>query len=181
MNITVKDIAALSPEEKRALLARALQKKATRSQTFPLSFAQQRLWFIDQMEGGSPFYNIPIALRLNGLLNFVAMEKALKETIRRHESLRTTFTSENNQPVQVIAPAPDFSLRIEDLREIAAHERLSHAKRLIVEQTQRPFNLSEEMLLRAKLLRLDEQDHVLVVVMHHIVSDGWSMGVMIEE
>jgi amino acid adenylation domain-containing protein len=147
----------------------------------PLSFAQQRLWFIDRLESGSAFYNIPAAVRLDGLLNTEALERSLNEIVRRHESLRTTFSDSGGLPVQIIAPSLNLALPIFDLRDLSEDERASRTRELISEEFWRPFDLTRGPLIRASLLRIDEQEHILTVCMHHIISDGWSIGVFIDE
>ena len=152
-----------------------------RRQPLPLSFAQQRLWFLDQLEPGSAFYNVPAAVRLSGRLEVAALERSLSEVVRRHESLRTTFAEADGQPVQVIHPPTPLALHVEDLRCLDAAECEAEARRLATEEAQQPFDLSTGPLLRARLLRLAEHEHVLLFTMHHIVSDGWSMGVLVRE
>jgi amino acid adenylation domain-containing protein len=156
-------------------------KRAERSGELPLSFAQQRLWFIDQFEPGSPFYNVSAAMRLKGMLDVAALAQTLNEVVRRHDSLRTTFSTVDGQPVQVIAPALELKLDEHDLRHVPAPERDAEARRLAVEEAKRPFDLARGPLLRVKLLRLGPEEHVASLTMHHIVSDGWSMGVLIRE
>ncbi|HIP97138.1 MAG TPA: non-ribosomal peptide synthetase, partial [Anaerolineae bacterium] len=148
---------------------------------FPVSFAQQRLWFLDQFEPGSPFYNIPSAVRLTGKLDVVALERTLNEIVRRHESLRTTFATINGDPVQVISPSLTLPLPVIDLRDLPQAEREAEALRLATGEAMRPFNLTQGPLLRGTLLRLDEEEHIVLLTMHHIISDGWSMGVFIGE
>ena len=147
----------------------------------PLSFAQQRLWFLDQYEPNSSVYNIPSALRLKGSLDIAALEQSLNEIVRRHESLRTTFLAVDGEPVQLIAPALRMSVPITDLTHHSASDREHEAQRLATEQAREPFDLSQGPLLRVLLLCLGEDDHVLVLSMHHIVSDGWSRGVFYRE
>ncbi|MCP3105513.1 amino acid adenylation domain-containing protein, partial [Myxococcus sp. K15C18031901] len=147
----------------------------------PLSFAQQRLWFLDRLEPGSALYNIPLAVRLEGALDEAALEKSLGEVVRRHEALRTSFEEVEGQPVQRIHPARAFELRVEDLREVPAEQRQQEARARMGEEARRPFELSGELMMRALLLRLEEREHVLVVNMHHIASDGWSVGVLSRE
>src|SRR5262249_27923257 len=141
----------------------------------PLSFAQQRLWFIDQLDGGSATYNISTAVRLNGVLDVAALERALSEVVRRHEALRTTFPTVDGLPVQRIAEPQALHLPLVDVSEPGAVERLA------TEEAQRPFDLSVGPLLRVQLLRVSEEEHVVLVTMHHIVSDGWSMGLLVRE
>ncbi|HEX8903934.1 MAG TPA: condensation domain-containing protein, partial [Longimicrobiaceae bacterium] len=147
----------------------------------PLSFAQERLWFLDRMEPESSLYNIPAALRLTGALDAAALERALGQIVRRHEALRTTFREAAGGPVQVIAPAGDFILPIEDLSSLPEPEREEEMRRRATEDAVRPFDLSAGPLFRARLLRLGDEDHVLLISMHHVVSDGWSIGVLFRE
>ncbi|RYZ33857.1 MAG: non-ribosomal peptide synthetase, partial [Myxococcaceae bacterium] len=146
-----------------------------------LSFAQQRLWFIDQLEPGTALYNIPVAVRLEGTLRQEVLEQALREVVRRHEALRTTFTEANGQALQVIHPGSDLSLDAVDLSGLEAGARKEEARRQLGNEMQRPFNLHTGPLVRARLVRLGDQEHVLVLTMHHIVSDGWSLGVLVRE
>jgi amino acid adenylation domain-containing protein len=148
---------------------------------FPTSFAQQRLWFLDQLEPGSPFYNVPAAVRLKGSLSDDALERSLYEIIRRHETLRTSFAEIDGQPMQIIAPEINWRLERRDLREMSEGSREAEAQRLATEEARRPFDLTRAPLLRAALLRLDEDEHMLLLTMHHIISDGWSLGVFIHE
>jgi acyl carrier protein len=155
--------------------------RGLRNDDLPLSFAQQRLWFVDQLESGSAFYNIPAAVRLDGPLNTEALEQSLNEIVRRHESLRTTFSDSGGPPVQIIAPSLNLALPVFDLRDLSEDERASKTRELITEEFWRPFDLTRGPLMRASLLRVNEQEHILAVCMHHIVSDGWSIGVFIDE
>ncbi|HEU4880987.1 MAG TPA: condensation domain-containing protein, partial [Longimicrobium sp.] len=152
-----------------------------RTGALPLSFAQERLWFIDRMEPGSATYNIPAALRLTGALDERALERALGEIVRRHEALRITFGEVDGSPVQVIAPFDGFALPVEDLSGLGDADREAAAKRRAGDEASHAFDLSAGPLFRAALLRLGEEDHVLLLTMHHIVSDGWSMGVLFRE
>ena len=154
---------------------------ASRDKELPLSFAQERLWFLDQLEPGNPFYNTPLALRLRGPLDTDALERSLNEVVRRHEALRTTFATADGQPVQLIAPSLTILLPVLDLRPLAEVERSAEVKRLADEEAQRVFDLARGPLLRATLLRLGQEEHVILLTMHHIISDGWSMGVLIRE
>jgi amino acid adenylation domain-containing protein len=153
----------------------------SRNQNLPLSFAQQRLWFLDQLVPNNPFYNVPAALRLTGSLDLEALEQTFNEIVRRHEALRTTIVMVEGQPVQAIAPNIKISLPLIDLQELPAAEREKEAQRITTQEAQHPFNLSTDPLLRVRLLRLDETEHILLLNMHHIVSDGWSIGVLIRE
>ncbi|MEQ8997811.1 MAG: amino acid adenylation domain-containing protein [Coleofasciculus sp. B1-GNL1-01] len=153
----------------------------SREGNLPLSFAQQRLWFLDQMEPGNPLYNIPRAVRLEGSLNVAALEQSFNEIVRRHEALRTTFKTVDGQPVQVIAPTPRLTLPILDWRQLRDDEREAEVLRLADEERERPFDLDKDPLLRITLVRLDEAEYVALLTMHHIVSDAWSTGILIRE
>lgn len=146
-----------------------------------LSFAQQRSWFLDQLTPQNPFYNMPKAMRLTGQLNGSALKQALSEIIRRHETLRTAFASINGKPVSIVAPELSLELPLIDLQTWPTSERESEAQRLLILEGRRPFDLTHGPLIRAILLRLDKEEHILLLTMHHIVSDGWSTGVLLRE
>jgi acyl carrier protein len=156
-------------------------ERAERGGSMPLSFAQQRLWFLNRLEPESAFYHCPVALRLRGALDTAALGRTLREIIRRHEVLRTSFAEVGGRPAQSISPASNFALPLEDLSHLEAEEREQEARRLARREAEHPFDLSAGPLLRARLLRLSEEEHVAVFTMHHIVSDGWSMGVLVRE
>ena len=155
--------------------------RVSRDASLPLSFAQQRLWFLHELEPTSSFYNVPIAVRLRGRLQIDAMQRALNEIVQRHESLRTSFPTIEAQAVQSIAPTLVLELPLIDLSTLPPDEREHEAQQRATEAARMPFKLATGPLVRASLLRLDAEDHVLLVTMHHIVSDGWSMGVLIKE
>lgn len=148
---------------------------------FPTSYAQQRLWFLDQFAPNSPFYNIPSAVRFKGKLNVAALEQSINEIIRRHETLRTTFATVDGQPVQVINPSATIDMPKVDLLHLPSDQKLAEAIRLATLDARTPFDLSQGPLIRVTLLQLDQQDHIVLLNMHHIISDGWSMGVLIRE
>ncbi|MET0400642.1 MAG: amino acid adenylation domain-containing protein, partial [Longimicrobiaceae bacterium] len=152
-----------------------------RTGPLPLSFAQQRLWVVDRLEPGSAAYNMPFALRLSGELDTAALRASLDMLVARHETLRTTFSEQGGVPVQVIHPAAPVALRELDLRDLPEADREAEAERLASDEALRPFDLARGPLLRSTLLRVDEEDHVLLFNMHHIVSDGWSMQVLVRE
>ncbi|MEW5926736.1 MAG: amino acid adenylation domain-containing protein [Gemmatimonadota bacterium] len=152
-----------------------------RTGPLPLSLAQERLWFLARLEPGSTTYNMPFALRLSGGLEVAALERALGEIVRRHETLRTTFAEVDGSPVQVIAPFGGYALPVEELSVPDGDEREAAVKGRAVEEAARPFDLAQGPLFRATLLRLADEDHVLLLGMHHIVSDGWSMDVLFRE
>ncbi|WP_375509333.1 condensation domain-containing protein [uncultured Nostoc sp.] len=188
-------IADLSPEKLKLLVQRLNNKKGEillRSQTqivpqsrelnsFPLSFAQQRLWFLDQLQPGNSAYNISVPMRLEGWLNVAALEQSFKEVVKRHEVLRTTFTVVDGQPLQVIAPSLRFTLPVVDLQELPQNQREAEVLRLASEEAQQPFDLARGPLLRATLLQLAAAEYALLLTMHHIVADGWAIGVLIHE
>jgi aspartate racemase len=150
--------------------------------TAPLSFAQQRLWFFHQLEPESPLYNISTAVRLRGRLNHEALQKALTAIVGRHESLRARFVSEEGNPGQIIDPPPStLKLSVLDLSGRPPAQREATIDRILQTEASRPFNLSTDLMLRAVLGKLDETDHVLLLAMHHIASDGWSLGVLFRE
>ncbi|HEY7616688.1 MAG TPA: condensation domain-containing protein, partial [Terriglobales bacterium] len=155
--------------------------KADRGKKLPLSFAQQRLWFMDQLDPNKPLYNIPRAFRLTGALDVKALERSLNEVVRRHESLRTTFSTEDNEPIQVIAPTLNVELPITDLSQLSPETRETEAQRLMAEEGFRPFDLAQGPVFRTSLLRLSERDHILLLNVHHIVSDRWSIDVFTHE
>jgi amino acid adenylation domain-containing protein len=185
----------LSPE-RQALLAIRLGKRSKKNSpivqaiprlprnkggdSFPLSFAQQRLWFLDQLEPSRPIYNCDSALSLKGPLQIEAISQSLREIINRHESLRTTFSMIDEQPIQVINSTLNSNLSLIDLSRLVEHERVRVIRHLITEDG-RPFDLRLGPLLRATLLHFSPEDNILLITAHHIVGDGWSMGLFIEE
>lgn len=154
-----------------------------RDSDLPLSYAQQRLWFLDQWEPASPYYNVPAAVRLHGRLNHQAMQQTLNEIVRRHEVLRTRFTQVDGRPKLVIGAVEQANMptRVIDLQQIPEFEREQEAVRLAMEEARRPFDLSSGSLIRGILIQLDKEEHLVALTMHHIVSDGWSAGVIIRE
>ncbi|MBI4241077.1 MAG: amino acid adenylation domain-containing protein [Candidatus Rokubacteria bacterium] len=156
------------------------RRQLLRDGPFPLSFAQQRLWLTDCLEG-SVAYTIPAAVRLTGRLDVPALERTLSEIVRRHEVLRTTFATVDGQPVQRIAPAEPLALPVTDLTSLADAEREAAVRRRLAEEARRPFDLSRGPLFRPALLRCGREEHVLLLPMHHIVTDAWSIGVFVRE
>jgi amino acid adenylation domain-containing protein len=191
---------ALTPDIKTELAARKLEilafisqanqalksssesiQPAPREGYIPLSFAQQRLWFFSQLEPNSSAYNIPAAVRLTGNLDIAALSKSIAEIIQRHEILRTTFTVVDGEAVQVIGEAKDLTLPVIDLQELAEDKKQQEVLNLATLEAQKPFKLVQKPLLRASLLQLSETDYVVLLTMHHIISDGWSTGILIKE
>ena len=184
--------------EKRALLAlRALksQESAVKNRqgairrhiradglsVFPLSYAQERLWFLDELEPGSVAYNIPMAVRIKGALQVEALERAVNEIVGRHEALRTRFEVHEGKPVQVIEAEQEIKLEAVNLEGMSEEEQGRRIEGLAQEEARWRFDLSKGPLLRMRLARLAEGEHVIFFTMHHIVSDGWSMGVLVRE
>ncbi|HZI08637.1 MAG TPA: condensation domain-containing protein, partial [Archangium sp.] len=165
-----------SPEPRLPALERA-----SREQPLPLSFAQQRMWFLEQLEPGRSTYNMPAALRVSGPLDVAALERCFTELVRRHEVLRTTYQAQGGSALQVIHAPTALPVGRVDLSALPAATREAEALRLAREEGERPFELASGPLLRATLLKLAETEHLLVVVLHHIVSDGWSITVLIQE
>lgn len=154
---------------------------APRRENFPLSFSQLRLWFLEQLVPGNTIFHINTAVCLTTPLNITALDKSLNEIVRRHEALRTTFTTVDGQPVQIIAAEPVMRLNVIDLRATPAAQREKEALRVANEEAQKPFDLTCDSLVRASLLRLDALRSVFLLTMHHIVSDGWSLNLFWEE
>ncbi|QSQ15806.1 non-ribosomal peptide synthase/polyketide synthase [Myxococcus landrumensis] len=181
---TVSELASRVDRLTRAGASQVMPKvspRADRTRPPPLSFAQQRLWFLDQLEPSSASYNVPGAVRMTGPLDTAALAKTFDELVRRHEALRTSFRSENGVAVQVISPETKVSLRVVQLDGLPESSREAEARRQVEQEVLRPFDLTQGPLLRVTLVRLSEEEHVLVVVLHHIVSDGWSTGVLVKE
>lgn len=146
-----------------------------------LSFAQQRLWFLEQLDPGTAAYVVPRAIRFKGNLDVSALDRALNAIIQRHEVLRSSFRMVEGQPIQEIAVGQKLSLETTDLKSIPKPDRESHLRRLAVEEARRPFNLEQGPMMRTALVRLSDDEHVLLITLHHVVSDGWSTGVLLRE
>ena len=157
----------LAPEERRSGL--------------PLSFSQQRLWFLDQLAPGSPVYNIPAAVRLSGEVDAARLTRIFAAVVRRHEALRTTFAAREGRPVQVIAGELALEIPLLDLSGLPAEGKEERARALAADEAARPFDLERGPLLRLLLVRLGSREHLLLMTLHHIVADGWSMGVLLRE
>ncbi|MBD2494908.1 non-ribosomal peptide synthetase [Nostoc sp. FACHB-280] len=160
---------------------KCLINSVPRQDNLPLSFAQQRLWFIDQLQPGSNVYNLSAAIQIQGSLNVKALENALNEIVRRHEILRTSFAVHQGQPVQIINQNLQFNLPIINLQALPQIEREAEVKKLILQETSQCFKLDKAPLLRCTLLQLAKTEYVLLFTVHHIISDGWSMGILIQE
>ncbi|MFN6478153.1 non-ribosomal peptide synthetase [Nostoc sp. DedQUE07] len=151
------------------------------TEELPLSYAQQRLWFLDQLEPNSSTYNIPLALRLVGNLNRAALEQSLQEIIDRHEALRTNFVTVDEQPIQIIHTQTNWKVSVLEWQNLSPSEQEIATQQLVQQQAIQPFDLAKGALIRATLVVLSQTEHILLVCMHHVVSDGWSMGVFVSE
>jgi amino acid adenylation domain-containing protein len=192
MNSAPKGRYAIGPEQK-ALLARLLeqeglaQSEITRiprrdeRSTAPLSYAQQRLWFLDRLVPGNPFYNVDAVVPIRAAVDAPLLESTINRIVSRHEALRTVIQEHNGEPVQRVAPALHVPLTVTDLRALPPAEREAHTRRLANEEAQRPFDLATGPLIRTHLVTRTADDHVLLLTMHHVVSDGWSLGVFSRE
>lgn len=192
MEDLTKIVANLSPE-KRALMQQLLQAQGVdlaekiilpqgrSTNIFPVSFSQQRLWFLEQLEPGSPVYNIPAVVRMRGRVDAQALEKSINAVVSRHEILRTTFRTVEEQPHQVISPELNLVVQFVDLSGVEHQDRESEALRFAKQETQKPFDLAQGPLLRPTLIKVDGENYYFLLVMHHIVSDGWSTGVLLHE
>jgi amino acid adenylation domain-containing protein/non-ribosomal peptide synthase protein (TIGR01720 family) len=181
MSVARDSITALSREQKSALLARLMRERAARKKTAPLSFAQQRLWFLDQLEPGNSAYNVAVAFSLHGHFSPAAFDASLREVVRRHETLRTTFTTVKDTPVQEIAAGMEIPVCLVDLSRLPEKERQGAGERIAAESRQVVFDLARGPLLNLILFR-QTRDHLVVhLVMHHIISDGWSVGILARE
>jgi amino acid adenylation domain-containing protein len=175
------DLAQLSSEERRGLLQQMLASPAAGVRAVPMSFAQERLWFLDRLVPDHPFYNVDAVIRLRGALDAGALEKSLQTICARHETLRTTFGTVAGRPTQFIHPRSDLRLRAVSLQPLPETDRIREALLLVREEGRRPFDLAHGPVIRTTLLELTPDDRVLLVTLHHIVADGWSMGVLIGE
>jgi alpha-ketoglutarate-dependent taurine dioxygenase len=185
-------IADLSPVKRELLLKRLAERLGTQASSppagrareaehFPLSSGQRRLWFLQQLKPNSAAYNYPVSIHLRGRLDVAALERGISEIVRRQDALRTNFVKVEGQPVQRIRPHEPIRLRLFDLTTLDDAEREARAATLIADEAQRPFDLSGELLCRVTLLRLSDEHHILLLLMHHIVFDGWSLGLFLRE
>jgi len=181
VNSTLQNGIDLPPKEKRALLADLLREKAARSKTVPTSFSQQRLWFLNRFEPDSPAYNIARPLRMQGALNVPVLRQTLNLILARHDVLRGRFELAGSQPVQLIAPRLEIDLPEVDLQHLTAGEREAEVSRRAIADAAMPFDLTQAPLMRVCLLKLAPEEQVLLLTMHHIISDGWSMGKFVRE
>ena len=180
-SIDLEELLASLPPEKRQAVERKLKENAHKYNAFPLSFAQQRLWFLHQFDPHNPAYNIPAAVRLQGAIQIEVLKKAIEAIIDRHEVFRTIFISLDGTPMQVISRKSRITIEEIDLSTFDPEDRETILIQRIQDEARKPFNLSRGPLLRPVIFKLDEKDYVLLLSMHHIISDGWSIGVLIRE
>lgn len=181
MRPAAETLAELSPEQKRALLEQHLREKAGQAATIPLSFAQQRLWFLDKLNPNSPAYNVPTVLRLRGGLELESFRKALTHIVARHEALRTSFRTKDDLTVQHVQQPQAVHVPVVDLSKFSPRDKDKEVQRVIQSECRRTFDLKNGLMVRATLLRLSLAEHILVLVTHHIASDEWSMKIMLQE
>src|SRR6266851_4161971 len=160
--------------------AQGISRRSEQSSA-PLSFAQQRLWLLQQLEPAHPSYNNLIQLRLSGPLQVTALQQSLNEILRRHEALRTTFALLEAQPTQLIAPTLALSMTTVNLRALAEAERKTQIQRLALQEVHWPFNLTSGPLIHACLLELDDEEHIFLLTLHHIIADGRSIDILLQE
>jgi Condensation domain len=172
--VNTQDNTILAAEDRVSAPGEALYR-------FPTTIAQQALWYLDRLHPGDPAWNIAVRFRLRGPLDVSLLQRALNEIVRRHEILRTTFSFDGHVPAQIIHATFELPLPLEDLNALPSLDRDAEEERRTIAEAARPFNLKTGPLFRARLLRLAEQDHMLLVTVHHIVSDGWSIGVISDE
>lgn len=152
--------------------------KLVNRESIPLSFAQQRMWFWEQLQPGNSIYHVAEALHLQGDLNMEVLQQSLDAILAHHEALRTNFIIQDGNPVQVIQKPSPVELLVFNLKNYSQSQRHTQIENLLQQQTQRPFNFASDLMLRGCLLQIDQQEHILLLVMHHIASDGWSMGIL---
>ena len=168
-------------EERREQRARQLIPRAPQAEWYPLSFAQERLWFLHQLEPNSSFYNIPLAVQLHGALRSDALEQSLREVVRRHSVMRATLALRNGVAVQTIRPIDEFVVKKTSLEHLPESTHAQATRELVHDEAQEPFALSSEIPIRARLFKLNAEEQVLSLNMHHIACDGWSIGILMKE
>ena len=174
-------IAKLAPQLQGSRKAQISLRRHPETERAPLSYSQRRLWFINELQGSSAEYNMPVALRLRGRLDVDTLRRAVQTIVDRHESLRTHFAEERGEPVQIIAPSLTLEIPIKDLSGLSEAEQQRQVMASTNNEWSEPFDLTHGPVLRLKLLKLAEEDHILLQTFHHIVSDGWSLGVFMRE
>jgi len=179
--LSKNELMRLSLDEKRQILRAVLQSTFDAPRSFPLSYAQEQLWFMDKLQPGSPVYNIPLYIPFQGAFEVASLERALQTLTARHDMLRARFGVADDQPVQIIEPEVPVALAIDDLSGRPAAQQSAALGQLLNEEVQRPFDLTAGACVRYRLFRLDSTTHLLSVTMHHIIADAWSLGVYVSE
>lgn len=175
------EVMRLSLAEKRQIVGALLQSAFRAPRSFPLSYAQEQLWFMDKLQPGSPVYNIPLYIPFQGSLDVAALKKALETLTQRHDMLRVHFDTADDQPVQIVEPELAVELPVEDLSHLPAGERNAALGHLLNGEVQKPFDLAGRTCVRYRLFKLDPSNHLLSATMHHIITDAWSLGVFVSE
>ena len=168
-------------EQQREVLVDLLSQGSENAGLYPLSFAQQRLWFLEQLETGTALHNLSSGLRLSGALDISILQRAIDEIVARHEALRTTFTCIGAEVFQRVWPAAPITIPVVDLHRAPEHLREQEAYDWARSESRRPFDLVSGPLLRIKIIRMRDDDHILLLTMHHLVSDGRSIAIFVEE
>ncbi|HEV8543932.1 MAG TPA: amino acid adenylation domain-containing protein [Verrucomicrobiae bacterium] len=181
MSITATELTNLKSDQKRALLEQLLRERSRKPKSFPLSSAQKRLWFLDRLEPNSAVYNVPTVLRLHGPLDHAALGRGLDAVVARHESLRTTFEAIDDSPSQKINATAHVEFPLLDLSTLDGQRKNREAEKVISHEITRPFDLAKDLMIRAMLIRLAPEEHILVLSTHHIASDEWSLRVLLRE
>ncbi|HET6231552.1 MAG TPA: condensation domain-containing protein, partial [Longimicrobiaceae bacterium] len=171
----------MSPEEKRRLLAKLLQKKAGEAKTYPVSFSQRRFWFLDQLEPGNPVYNIAVPDAFPGDWDIDVVRRAVNEIVRRHGSLRTVFRTVDEEPVQHVLPVLEIDVPFIDLSGLPPEEVRAESGRIATGERMRAFDLEHGPLIRCTFVKLGPGSNVFILCTHHIVGDGWSNGIFLNE
>jgi hypothetical protein len=167
-----------TPRAERSFVAPPQAAAPVGAQAFPCSFAQQRLWFLDRMVPGSPFYNVSIAVPIAAAVDHRILQRALSALVQRHETLRTTFSLIDGEPCQIVGAPFTVDVKSVDLRNLAPDRRQLRTTEIVTGEAERPFDLERGPLIRCTLLQRSAFDYVLVLVLHHIVCDGWSLGIL---
>lgn len=175
------ELTKLSLDDKRLIMGALLQDKFRAPRSFPLSYAQEQLWFMSKLQPDSPVYNIPLYVPFQGSFDLASLEKALVTLTRRHDMLRARFDTVDDELVQIVEPEAAVDLRFEDLSKLPAGEQDATLGQMLNEEVQQPFDLTDGSCVRYKLFKLGQSNHLLSVTLHHIITDAWSLGVFVSE
>lgn len=179
--LALERIAHLSLDQRRHFLGELLRRRLLRPQRFPLSFAQERVWLFERLHPGSAVYNIPFVMRLPRAVDGETLNRAFNEILRRHEVLLATFADVDGVPMQEVRSAEPLVIPLSDLSNLPDSQRRAVAVELADEEARSPFDLVRGPMIRARLVRLAADEHLLLITMHHLVSDGWSLGILVKE